>query len=843
MNKSRDGFKSPFGFTVVHAIRKNFAFPLAVFVMSLALYLRSFFGSDKIRQLTALKSGGSATLELLRESGKFLIIGGSDNYMLTDILYFYTAAVVVLSAALGIMLFRFVSSRAKNNIYFSLGISRAGLFSAHWLAGAVMLEAAVLLPLAFSAMLNLIYFGSSVMLWRTLLFYAVHMTVTALAGFSVAAAVSVCVGTAGESVLFSLAFIAFPSAAVYFLNNTVPKLLFGAPHNSNYALYPSASHNQDISMALSPFGRVLSRLNLLSLNNDVFIRSGSLVSADGFSKITADELKSWSPPSLEPYILWAILTALLFVFGLLMLKRRKVEICGFSGRSKTLNFLLTAMLSVSAGSTIVAVNFYFSQITDKQYLITGITTVLLSAVIFVVFDIMLNLSFKALKKDWKYGLVHVALAVAVMLSLYTGFFGYSSRVPDTGSIESASISAPNALMGSYKLGNGLQSGYNSNLYFGEDELKDYYYVGNRSNSIVEGFKDKDDINTVREIHKAMIKAGNLNKTNSDSDDYSKRVTSQKVIIKYKLKNGHELVRVYNYVPLTNYPTLYTLEDTKNWNSKIKNELLNIDAKSMIPILFSAQMDKRTAVDEELTAGLARAIYNDISTLSSDKFLTSNAKYLGSVAFYFSPQNTPDENDYDIATTAAKPMPEPSIVEDLDMSRQDKVNELSAQGESSGHYISLGDYSTVPITSEMTNTISFLKEHGLYEKLTDESPIVSVRVKDMGHSTDSVNARYGYGYSSPIFNAFWDDGKSKAVSKTDSTGYTYQVSNYNSGDFMPKDAVTITNKTIVEKLAANAYGYRFDLTGGYLVEFKRENGALTIMYVPKGRVELNLDTGK
>lgn len=109
--------------------------------MSLALYLRSFFGSDKIRQLTALKSGGSATLELLRESGKFLIIGGSDNYMLTDILYFYTAAVVVLSAALGIMLFRFVSSRAKNNIYFSLGISRAGLFSAHWLAGAVMLEA------------------------------------------------------------------------------------------------------------------------------------------------------------------------------------------------------------------------------------------------------------------------------------------------------------------------------------------------------------------------------------------------------------------------------------------------------------------------------------------------------------------------------------------------------------------------------------------------------------------------------------------------------------------------------------------------------------------------------
>ena len=106
MNKSRDGFKSPFGFTVVHAIRKNFAFPLAIFVMNLALYLNGFFGSEKMRQFMALTKAGSPTAHALRESGKFLIIGGSDNYMLTDILYFYTAAVVVLSAALGINAFQ-----------------------------------------------------------------------------------------------------------------------------------------------------------------------------------------------------------------------------------------------------------------------------------------------------------------------------------------------------------------------------------------------------------------------------------------------------------------------------------------------------------------------------------------------------------------------------------------------------------------------------------------------------------------------------------------------------------------------------------------------------------------
>lgn len=845
MNRTKNGFKNPFGFTVAHAMRKNFAFPLAVFVMSLALYLRSFFGSDKIRQLTALKSGGSATLELLRGSGKFLIIADGNGSAVSDIFdfwfYFYTAVLVILSAALGIMLFRFVSSRAKNNIYFSLGISRAGLFSAHWLAGAVMLEAAVLLPLAFSAMLNLIYFGSSVMLWRTLLFYAVHMTVTALAGFSVAAAVSVCVGTAGESVLFSLAFIAFPSAAVYFLNNTVPKLLFGAPHNSNYSLYPSASHNQDISMALSPFGRVLSRLNLLSLNNDVFIRSGSLVSADGFSKITADELNSWSAPSLEPYILWAILTALLFVFGLLMLKRRKVEICGFSGRSKTLNFLLTAMLSVSAGSTIVAVNFYFSQITGKQYLITGIITVLLSAVIFVVFDIMLNLSFKALKKDWKYGLVHVTLTVAVMLSLYTGFFGYSSRVPDTDSIESASVSAPDILLGSYRTrADELNFNTNSGYYLAFDEdgnpvgiNSGCYYRSNADERriIIDGFKSESDINAVRELHKRLIASGR--KVVSSSEDYSERVVRSTVIIKYKLKNGREIIREYQTVGLGDYLSLYSIENTENWNNKIKNELLNIDSEKVFPVIFSGQMDKKTVVDQKITRGLARAIYEDITSLGADRILCSDSKWLGAMALYHDIAS--DGVETVTATQAYTDVPD---IDDVDTPADDVRNawKTGNYGEMMTNGSEYGDFgkfkSVIPITEEMTNTVEYLKAHGLYDLLVDESPIVAVRVADIGKLTvDALE------YTTPIFNAFWDNGKSKPETDRE-TGE--QISTYTSGDYMPKNSREFTDSATINTLAENAYGYRFDLTGGYVAEFRRANGCRTIMYIPKGRVELNID---
>lgn len=828
-------YKNTFWFSVAHAMKKNFILPLLTFAVSMFFYLSNFCW-DKISEAKeAAEIRGQDVLKMMRDAYEVFIFD-SERAAYNPLFYIFPALLVVISILLGVLLFRFVTNKKTVNVYYSLGIKRADLYTARLLAGVFMMLAAVLVPLAVSLGLNLHYFGSSVMLWRTFLFYAVHNVICVLAGLTISAAVSSCVGTVVESLGFSAVLAAFPSVVTMCVNYSVPAILNGAPSKTYYGIYPVASSFSEnyLDMTNSTlFGRAIAHINLLLLNGSSYINSATV------GAMTKEAAKKWVAPSLTPYILWAVLIAAFFVFGLFMFKRRKAEICGFPGRSTVLNFVLCMIASFGAASLIIYFIAYTSQI--SRWIMIALVIVA-AFLVFVILDVILHLSFKALKKDWKIGLVHVGLMAAFLLSLYTGFFGYSSRVPDVQSIESASISAPNALMGSYKLGNGLQSGYNSNLYyFGEDGLKDYYYVGNRSNSLVEDFKDKDDINTVREIHKAMIKAGNLNKTNSDSDDYSKRVTSQKVIIKYKLKNGRELVRVYNYVPLTDYPTLYTLEDTKNWNSKIKNELLNIDSENVIPIVFSAQMDNRIAVDEELTAGLARAIYNDISTLSSDKFLSSNAKYLGSVAFYVNREQREDYSIYESSEYVNATSMEDEITEEEEpLSRQETVDNLAIRDNSQGKYLALGDYSVIPITEEMTNTISFLKAHGLYEKLSDESPIVSVRVKDMGHSTDSVNARYGYGYSSPIFNAFWDDGKSKAVSKTDSTGYTYQFSNYNSGDFMPKDAVTITNKTIVEKLAANAYGYRFDLTGGYLVEFKRANGCLTIMYVPKGRIELNID---
>lgn len=829
-------YKNTFWFSVAHAMKKNFILPLLTFAVSMFFYLSNFCW-EKIREAKETASiKGQDVLKIMRDAYEVFIFD-SEQASYDPLFYIFPALLVVISILLGVLLFRFVTNKKTVNVYYSLGIKRADLYTARLLAGVFMMLAAVLIPLAVSLGLNLHYFGSSVMLWRTFLFYAVHSTICVLAGLTISAAVSSCVGTVVESLGFSAVLAAFPSVVTMCVNYSVPAILNGAPGITYYDIYPSSSSYGDMHINMTDstvFGRIISHINLLMLNRSSFINSSSV------EAMTKEAAKKWAAPSLTPYILWAVLIAAFFVFGLFMFKRRKAEICGFPGRSAVLNFVLCMIASFGAASLIIYFIAYTSQI--SRWIMVALVIVA-AFLVFVILDVILHLSFKALKKDWKIGLVHVGLMAAFLLSLYTGFFGYSSRVPDIQDIESVSISAPNALMGSYQLGRELSGSYDSSIYHSERYLKDSYYVCNRSNSVLEGFKDKDDINTVREIHKAMIKAGNLSEMNCDPDDYSKRATGQTIIIKYKLKNGRELIRVYKYVPLANYPTLYTLEDTKNWNNKIKDELLNIDSENVIPIVFSAQMDNRIAVDEELTAGLARAIYNDISSLSSDKFLSSNAKYLGSVAFYVNRSQREDYSMYESSEYANATSMTDEITEEETLSRQETVDGFANHEDSTGRYLALGDYSVVPITEEMTNTISFLKAHGLYEKLSDESPIVSARIADMGDATDSENIQYHSGYSTPIFNSFWDDGKAKPYSKKDSMGYTYDVINYTSGDFMPKDSKTVTDKATLEKLAANAYGYRFDLTGGYLVEFKRANGCLTIMYVPKGRIELNLGTGK
>lgn len=381
-------YKNTFWFSVAHAMKKNFILPLLTFAVSMFFYLSNFCW-EKIREAKETASiKGQDVLKIMRDAYEVFIFD-SEQAAYNPLLYIFPALLVVISILLGVLLFRFVTNKKTVNVYYSLGIKRADLYTARLLAGVFMMLAAVLVPLAVSLGLNLHYFGSSVMLWRTFLFYAVHNVICVLAGLTISAAVSSCVGTVVESIGFSAVLAAFPSVVTMCVNYGVPAILNGAPAITYYGIYPAASSYGELHFDITSstvFGRIISHINLLMLNRSSFINSSSV------EAMTKEAAKKWAAPSLTPYILWAVLIAAFFVFGLFMFKRRKAEICGFPGRSAVLNFVLCMITSFGVASLVLY--FVVSEIPQITTWMIIVGLMIISIIIFLIFDIILHLSFK-----------------------------------------------------------------------------------------------------------------------------------------------------------------------------------------------------------------------------------------------------------------------------------------------------------------------------------------------------------------------------------------------------------------------------------------------------------------
>ena len=152
-------YKNTFWFSVAHAMKKNFILPLMTFAVSMFFYLSNFCW-DKINEAKeAAEIRGQDVLKMMRDAYEVFIFD-SEQAAYNPLFYIFPALLVVISILLGVLLFRFVTNKKTVNVYYSLGIKRADLYTARLLAGVFMMFAAVLVPLAVSLGLNLHYFGS-----------------------------------------------------------------------------------------------------------------------------------------------------------------------------------------------------------------------------------------------------------------------------------------------------------------------------------------------------------------------------------------------------------------------------------------------------------------------------------------------------------------------------------------------------------------------------------------------------------------------------------------------------------------------------------------------------------
>lgn len=816
--------KNTFNFSVFYAIKKNFIIPLISMFGLLVMLISNFLemsGAINDAKLESIRTGQSIR-EILGKSARYIFIYSSeDMYGYNFFTEFISVFIVIAAALLGIMLFRFVTSKKTVNVYYSLGIKRVELYGARYLAGVVMLFASIVVPMLIMTFVNIYFFGSSAMLWKACFYYILHFSVIAFAAFSIAAAVSGCVGTVIESVGFSAVLIAFPSIVMMCVEEIVPALLLGA--SGNGIVYYNGDYLEN-SISNTIFGRILANVDLLSLNREGFFSIGCAISKE--------TIKSWKLPSFSPYIFWIIGIAVFLLFGILMFKNRKAEICGFMGRNKVLNFTVCALLSFSAFSLISSYTNHTITVGDKEITISiwvmALAGALISFIVFSVVELLLTRSFKAYRKSLKIVPVHIALMLVLIFSLYTGFFGYSSRMPDIEDVESVEISAPASLTG------GTQKNDLYNCYGQVNWWKDYHkdsipnaYYLNSDSYLLEGIKDRAFIRNVMDIHQKIIDSGWITKESPDERlDYSNRSVSVNLVIRYKLKDGTDFVRSYSRVPLEIYESLFQIEDSDRWNEIVSKELSELSYDTAVPVIFSKQMDRKTFVSENLVSGLGQALAKDIAVLGYKDFWRSEEQWLGAIVLYGQNSSEYVEDDF-----------YGNIYAD-ETEIQARIAENNWKAGSDAEYTPLisnnGRPHVIPITAKMKNTISYLQSNGLYTALNDDSPVVSARVISAAEAT----AESSWGSEVPIFNAFWDNGKAKAHKVFDEYG-GYYMDDYTSGDYMPDSSVTVTDKETLKELSENAYGWYLDINGGYIVEFKRANGCTTIMFVPAGRISKNI----
>lgn len=515
---SQKSFQNNFGFAYRSGLRDN-----ALFAVLQTAFLALFYCAMPISVFQTKFSSDPETGELARIDYKtiYSFLLGPTQDMLSFFRYFILLGLLGFGILFGIMAFRFITGKKTINVYYSLGIKRAKLFSARYLAGLTLIAAAVLAPLLVTFLFNLAELGFSRYLLLGALYQALGLfTVTAFS-FTLTALVFSTVGTAFEGVLFSGILLLTPEFLCRALETLITKLVPGTPLGANFqSMY--VYNGFDLTESLA---RAFQSFNPLRFFADGLFTYASAGPKGELTSVQNGELVAWTAPAFLLPALWLLVTAGLFFAGMYAYKRRKAEIGGFIGKNRVLNFVGTFLIG-----------FFGFVLAFSVLERRGIA--LAAAVGAVVFLVLVLLTYLLLLRNlrlFKKALTALPVQVCIVAFLFalfaTGYFGAANRVPETADIASAKITA-------------LQADYS-------DEAADTYYFGMNGfespNTLPVGqYTSARDIDFVRGIHKALASAGRLEATAPNADYNGVRPVSLR--ISYTMKDGSELLRNYYGVP-------------------------------------------------------------------------------------------------------------------------------------------------------------------------------------------------------------------------------------------------------------------------------------------------------
>lgn len=818
---------NPFRFTLLRTMRKNFHFPaiigVVVFVLSACMGI-----FDELSLFPYLAREGDTIREYFK--GTIYILGAGD--MDSEV---FIAFMMLLAMAAAIQIFRYMMSKKSVNVYYSLGITRHGMFLAKYFAGVILLILSVLIPMLVTLVANLAIFGSSLELWKAWIFYVLAISLSLIFAFSVASAVCTRVGTIIEAVVYSGVMLILPVILAYVADFLFTHFVYGAPTNIYSWIYTWNS-----AEFYSSYGTSYYQLKHFPLTYDT-VPFANIFNFTSWLQIGARNQLKLDFVSLIPL---ALLIAVVCAVTLLTYKKRKTEIAGFLGADE-----LTKGISVFAIASVISV-FIIDELiffeTDVA-LFSAILTVVVFAAVYLFFEIVTVHSIKGILKGfWKFG-VHMAV-IGVCVAIFScGLFGYSSRTPDAEDVESAAIAT----------GTG-------DLYLNYNELGDHKYNSSftaeyelltafMNLGIADGFTSQDDIQSIIDIHEKFIECKKL-KVNDETLNagYGERVLPVRINIIYTLKNGNTFERLYPVAtdeimqmlaslteserykemviermkkPITdelvyednNYYQEDIAAEPQNYNF-IQYETVEVESYQMVapftfrgsrvaiasPALSSVTHIPALAGNTELKNELLDAICRDIENDTLPLNFNSDKEILGYIVFG------------DFVTTADNRQ-EDFEIDDYDIRRQGGtlVNPASAEPQQLnvfGGEFSLCAYDRVPVPvyADMENTIKVLEENGLTAYFAETSDIVKIRV--WKPDEQSVAYEETYMGASMLWSGWWYN--------TDETDF-----------LIPANAISVTDSAEISRYISKCSLLHLSCYELYFAEIIFKDGGRSFAAIP------------
>ena len=600
------------------------------------------------------------------------------------------------------VLFGFLWKKNESTMYYLLGVSRTSLFCSRFAWGAVSAAISAVLPVFISFGFQRAHFDCTWdgLAWDLTRRSALCLCAVTLAAYALTVLVVSLTGSPFTAGLSLAGLLSAPLSGGWALNVFAARFLFGSALGQMDDRTPlRLTGALGRSRSFSLFGLMK---EILPGTRLVYFPKTGVTYFGGDVDLNED---FWPVGRL---LFAAAIFVLCGVGAWLAFRRRRAEDNG----KTTAPMLLLILSFLPAAAFVAAIPVFF--------LGDGFAAALLPIVFLVLFLLVALARLKFPRFSQKEGKITLlselgtaAACLVLVLCFLGGFFGFSSYVPRADKIESVqmtNVGAPSRFSTAFS---GTQGDMIADLNSEPIELDvvfQQYVPANRLMSMPL-LTSENDIHTALDIHRAILRDGRM--TPGTGED-GETVFSADFMIVYRLKSGREVVRWYSALTASALDEALRLEDTEAFRDAASASLSEDGALreyyAACTFSFSDPLFSKTVTpeltNEDLTA-LWDALAADAGRVSAaERYSTEKDELLCVIQAVGNLAVTP--GFYEQAPVTGEWYQPGFITEER------RASEKMA--------------ATFPVTASCTETLAFLRDHGLEECMTGSYTLKAIRIR-------------------------------------------------------------------------------------------------------------------